>query len=89
MCTARPEATVKIQPADRVFIGERVTLTCDIESGGGWNYQWYKKITVSVKLNGGINTLFIMLLRLIEEFIPVMENSQQPRVTHRPVLLLD
>ena len=40
--TATPKDKVKIQPADRVFIGETVTLTCDIGSGGGWNYRWYK-----------------------------------------------
>ncbi|XP_072543465.1 uncharacterized protein [Salminus brasiliensis] len=37
----RPKATVKVQPAERVFIRERVTLTCDIESGV-WNYEWFK-----------------------------------------------
>ncbi|KAI4884806.1 hypothetical protein NFI96_003751, partial [Prochilodus magdalenae] len=40
--TARPKATVRVQPADHVFINETVTLTCDIESGAGWMYQWYK-----------------------------------------------
>ncbi|XP_036435617.1 sialoadhesin-like [Colossoma macropomum] len=38
----RPKATVKVQPADHVFIRERVTLTCEIESGDGWYYKWYK-----------------------------------------------
>ncbi|XP_072544727.1 high affinity immunoglobulin epsilon receptor subunit alpha-like [Salminus brasiliensis] len=37
----RPKATVKVQPAERVFIRERVTLTCDIESGGVWSYEWF------------------------------------------------
>ncbi|KAL6491007.1 hypothetical protein MHYP_G00013520 [Metynnis hypsauchen] len=40
--TARPKATVTIQPADPVFIGETVTLTCGIESGDGWDYDWFK-----------------------------------------------
>ncbi|KAI4877393.1 hypothetical protein NFI96_029375, partial [Prochilodus magdalenae] len=40
--TARPKPTVRVQPADHVFIGETVTLTCDIESGAGWQYQWSK-----------------------------------------------
>ncbi|KAI4894613.1 hypothetical protein NFI96_009431, partial [Prochilodus magdalenae] len=40
--TARPKATVRVQPADRVLTGEGVTLTCGIESGSGWQYQWYK-----------------------------------------------
>ncbi|KAG9274025.1 leukocyte immunoglobulin-like receptor subfamily B member 1 [Astyanax mexicanus] len=38
----RPKATVKVQPAERVFIRERVTLTCDIESGEDWSYEWFK-----------------------------------------------
>ncbi|KAI4903924.1 hypothetical protein NFI96_030920 [Prochilodus magdalenae] len=38
----RPTPTVKVQPADHVLMGERVTLTCEIESGDDWNYEWYK-----------------------------------------------
>uniref|UniRef100_A0AAR2JZ69 Ig-like domain-containing protein n=1 Tax=Pygocentrus nattereri TaxID=42514 RepID=A0AAR2JZ69_PYGNA len=38
----RPKATVNVQPAGHVFIRERVTLTCGIESGDDWNYEWYK-----------------------------------------------
>ncbi|KAI4872020.1 hypothetical protein NFI96_009812 [Prochilodus magdalenae] len=38
----RPTPTVKVQPADHVLMGERVTLTCEIESGDYWNYEWYK-----------------------------------------------
>ncbi|XP_037390575.1 leukocyte immunoglobulin-like receptor subfamily A member 3 [Pygocentrus nattereri] len=40
--TARPKATVTIQPADPVFIGETVTLTCDIRSGDDCYYDWFK-----------------------------------------------
>uniref|UniRef100_A0AAR2LMP7 Ig-like domain-containing protein n=1 Tax=Pygocentrus nattereri TaxID=42514 RepID=A0AAR2LMP7_PYGNA len=40
--TARPKATVTIHPADPVFIGETVTLTCDIGSGHHWQYDWFK-----------------------------------------------
>ncbi|XP_037403360.1 carcinoembryonic antigen-related cell adhesion molecule 5-like isoform X2 [Pygocentrus nattereri] len=40
--TARPKATVTIQPADPVFIGETVTLTCHIGSGRHWQYYWFK-----------------------------------------------
>uniref|UniRef100_A0AAR2J161 Ig-like domain-containing protein n=1 Tax=Pygocentrus nattereri TaxID=42514 RepID=A0AAR2J161_PYGNA len=40
--TERPTATVNVQPAGHVFIRERVTLTCEIESGDDWNYEWYK-----------------------------------------------
>uniref|UniRef100_A0AAR2LCD7 Ig-like domain-containing protein n=1 Tax=Pygocentrus nattereri TaxID=42514 RepID=A0AAR2LCD7_PYGNA len=40
--TARPKATVTIHPASPVFIGETVTLTCDIGSGHHWQYDWVK-----------------------------------------------
>ncbi|XP_066500500.1 leukocyte immunoglobulin-like receptor subfamily A member 3 [Hoplias malabaricus] len=45
----RPKPTVKVQPALRVFIGERVTLTCEIQSTYPWSYEWKKR---SVELHG-------------------------------------
>ncbi|XP_062849706.1 Fc receptor-like protein 5 [Trichomycterus rosablanca] len=42
----RPKPTVTINPDNHVFIGERVTLTCNIENGGGvqnWRYSWNKE----------------------------------------------
>ncbi|XP_037390493.1 B-cell receptor CD22 [Pygocentrus nattereri] len=40
----RPRAVVSIQPGDQVFIGETVTLRCDIQGGGvsNWQYSWFK-----------------------------------------------
>ncbi|XP_073764061.1 Fc receptor-like protein 5 isoform X2 [Danio rerio] len=38
--TERPKPVVKVSPAKRVFTGETVTLTCDIQTGG--NIQWIK-----------------------------------------------
>ncbi|XP_059357178.1 carcinoembryonic antigen-related cell adhesion molecule 5-like [Carassius carassius] len=40
----RPEAVVKVSPDQRVFRGETVTLTCDIQRGGviQWRYSWFK-----------------------------------------------
>ncbi|XP_062849707.1 titin-like [Trichomycterus rosablanca] len=41
----RPKATVIINPDNHVFVGEIVTLTCNIENGGGvqnWRYSWNK-----------------------------------------------
>ncbi|KAF5892230.1 Fc receptor-like protein 5, partial [Clarias magur] len=34
--------SVTVQPAESVFIGESVTLTCEIQSGGSWQYHWYR-----------------------------------------------
>lgn len=36
---------VKVTPDQRVFRGETVTLTCDIQGGGRdtqWTYSWFK-----------------------------------------------
>ncbi|XP_053537813.1 carcinoembryonic antigen-related cell adhesion molecule 5 [Ictalurus punctatus] len=42
----RPKPVVKIQPAGRVFLGETVTLTCEIQtSGSTWQYHWYRDNT--------------------------------------------
>uniref|UniRef100_A0A9J7XAA3 Ig-like domain-containing protein n=1 Tax=Cyprinus carpio carpio TaxID=630221 RepID=A0A9J7XAA3_CYPCA len=40
----RPKAVVKVSPDERVFRGERVTLTCDIPGAGHiqWTYSWFK-----------------------------------------------
>ncbi|XP_053537476.1 basement membrane-specific heparan sulfate proteoglycan core protein isoform X2 [Ictalurus punctatus] len=40
--TARPKPAVKVQPAEHVFIGETVTLTCEIQTGESWRYLWYR-----------------------------------------------
>uniref|UniRef100_A0A8C1P064 Ig-like domain-containing protein n=1 Tax=Cyprinus carpio TaxID=7962 RepID=A0A8C1P064_CYPCA len=46
MCinTERPKPVVKVSPDERVFRGERVTLTCDIQRAGDiqWTYSWFK-----------------------------------------------
>ncbi|XP_058251181.1 Fc receptor-like protein 5 [Hemibagrus wyckioides] len=40
-----PKAVVSINPNTHVFIGETVTLRCDIQGGGDtqWTYRWEKK----------------------------------------------
>ncbi len=46
MCinTARPTPVVKVTPDQRVFRGETVTLTCDIQRAEHiqWRYSWFK-----------------------------------------------
>ncbi len=47
MCinTARPKPVVKVTPDQRVFRGETVTLTCDIQKTADniqWRYSWFK-----------------------------------------------
>ncbi|XP_036418219.1 high affinity immunoglobulin gamma Fc receptor I-like [Colossoma macropomum] len=40
----RPKAVASIQPDEQVFIGETVTLRCDIQGEGvsNWQYSWFK-----------------------------------------------
>ncbi|XP_056318564.1 high affinity immunoglobulin epsilon receptor subunit alpha-like [Danio aesculapii] len=42
-CT-QAKAVVRVSPDQRVFTGETVTLTCDIQIGGNiqWTYSWFK-----------------------------------------------
>ncbi|XP_063049231.1 basement membrane-specific heparan sulfate proteoglycan core protein-like [Engraulis encrasicolus] len=40
---ALPTATLTAVPQSPVFTGETVTMTCVIESLGGWTYKWYKE----------------------------------------------
>ncbi|XP_073721201.1 Fc receptor-like protein 5 [Misgurnus anguillicaudatus] len=44
----RPTAQVSVWPADHVFRGETVNLTCVINGGGvsSWQYRWYKDDSV-------------------------------------------
>ncbi len=46
MCinTVRPKPVVKVTPDQRVFRGETVTLTCDIQRAEHiqWRYSWFK-----------------------------------------------
>ncbi|KAF5892761.1 carcinoembryonic antigen-related cell adhesion molecule 5-like, partial [Clarias magur] len=34
--------SVTVQPAESVFTGESVTLTCGEQTGGSWQYHWYR-----------------------------------------------
>ncbi len=43
--TERPKPVVGVVPDRRVFRGETVTLTCDIQQTGYWQYSWYKDYT--------------------------------------------
>ncbi len=40
--TERPKPVVGVDPDRRVFRGETVTLTCDIQQTGDWRYRWNK-----------------------------------------------
>ncbi len=40
--TERPKPVVGVDPEGLVFSGETVTLTCDIQQTGYWEYSWYK-----------------------------------------------
>ncbi|XP_076828099.1 basement membrane-specific heparan sulfate proteoglycan core protein-like isoform X1 [Brachyhypopomus gauderio] len=46
----RPTAVASIDPDPQVFVGETVTLTCDIKGGGAtrWQYSWMKDSPASL-----------------------------------------
>ncbi|XP_066500493.1 Fc receptor-like protein 5 [Hoplias malabaricus] len=52
----KPTPTVKVQPDPSVFIGETVTLTCEIHSGGSWSYEWYKDRTLQSQQWNSVQT---------------------------------
>ncbi|XP_050958679.1 leukocyte immunoglobulin-like receptor subfamily A member 1 [Labeo rohita] len=39
----RPKPAVHVRPDRSVFRGEKVTLTCDIQETGDWQYSWNKE----------------------------------------------
>uniref|UniRef100_A0A673LUI1 Ig-like domain-containing protein n=1 Tax=Sinocyclocheilus rhinocerous TaxID=307959 RepID=A0A673LUI1_9TELE len=61
MCinTARPKPVVKVTPDQRVFRGETVTLTCDIQRGGNfqWTYSWFKDGSVIRRVTERVYTI--------------------------------
>ncbi|KAK3545979.1 hypothetical protein QTP70_018415, partial [Hemibagrus guttatus] len=38
----RPKATVRVNPQSSVYTGDTVTLSCELQQGTGWEFQWYK-----------------------------------------------
>ncbi|KAF5888344.1 carcinoembryonic antigen-related cell adhesion molecule 5-like, partial [Clarias magur] len=38
---AKPKATVRVNPVSSIYTGDRLTLSCDLQSTG-WTFLWYK-----------------------------------------------
>uniref|UniRef100_A0A8C1PTZ1 Ig-like domain-containing protein n=1 Tax=Cyprinus carpio TaxID=7962 RepID=A0A8C1PTZ1_CYPCA len=57
--TERPKAVVKVTPDQRVFRGETVTLTCDIQGAGDiqWTYSWFKDGSVIRRITERVYTI--------------------------------
>ncbi|KAL6490971.1 hypothetical protein MHYP_G00013160 [Metynnis hypsauchen] len=57
---ALPRATLTVEPKwSPVFIGESVTLKCEIQSYRNWRYQWYKGSSRTAVSQSQTNTLTI------------------------------
>ncbi|XP_066500488.1 carcinoembryonic antigen-related cell adhesion molecule 5-like [Hoplias malabaricus] len=54
----RPKPTVNVLPAQSVFFGESVTLTCEIQSTYPWSYEW-KKAGVQLRGSQRLNQYLI------------------------------
>uniref|UniRef100_A0A671PVL3 Ig-like domain-containing protein n=1 Tax=Sinocyclocheilus anshuiensis TaxID=1608454 RepID=A0A671PVL3_9TELE len=54
-----PKPVVKVTPDQRVFRGETVTLTCDIQGGGNiqWTYSWFKDGSVIRRVTERVYTI--------------------------------
>uniref|UniRef100_A0A9J8BHE1 Ig-like domain-containing protein n=1 Tax=Cyprinus carpio carpio TaxID=630221 RepID=A0A9J8BHE1_CYPCA len=57
--TVSVKAEVKVTPDQRVFRGETVTLTCDIQGGGNiqWTYNWFKDASVIPDITERVYTI--------------------------------
>ncbi|XP_016319046.1 Fc receptor-like protein 5 [Sinocyclocheilus anshuiensis] len=54
----RPKPVVKVTPDQRVFRGETVTLTCDIQRGNiQWTYSWFKDGSVIRRVTERVYTI--------------------------------
>ncbi|XP_058251728.1 carcinoembryonic antigen-related cell adhesion molecule 5-like [Hemibagrus wyckioides] len=40
--SAKPKPTVRVNPQSSVYTGDTVTLSCELQQGTGWEFQWYK-----------------------------------------------
>ncbi|KAK3545832.1 hypothetical protein QTP70_015509, partial [Hemibagrus guttatus] len=40
--SSKPKATVRVNPQSSVYTGDTVTLSCELQQGTGWEFQWYK-----------------------------------------------
>ncbi|XP_026117854.1 carcinoembryonic antigen-related cell adhesion molecule 5-like [Carassius auratus] len=67
---ALPRSTLTVTPDNTVFTGERVILTCEIESYRDWRYEWYKdrvKLQSSVRYTVNTDTLTIRAVTTSDE----------------------
>ncbi|XP_058251193.1 carcinoembryonic antigen-related cell adhesion molecule 5-like [Hemibagrus wyckioides] len=40
--SAKPKPTVRVTPQSSVYTGDTVTLSCELQQGTGWGFQWYR-----------------------------------------------
>ncbi|KAG7330709.1 hypothetical protein KOW79_006931, partial [Hemibagrus wyckioides] len=40
--SAKPKPTVRVNPQSFVYTGDTVTLSCELQQGTGWGFQWNK-----------------------------------------------
>ncbi|XP_058251210.1 carcinoembryonic antigen-related cell adhesion molecule 5-like [Hemibagrus wyckioides] len=49
--SAKPKATVRVNPQSSVYTGDTVTLSCELQQETGWGFQWYKNNQLLQNLN--------------------------------------
>ncbi|XP_047669838.1 B-cell receptor CD22-like [Tachysurus fulvidraco] len=56
--SVRPKPTVRVNPQSSVYIGDTVTLSCELQQGTGWEFYWYKNNETLQNLSSEqVNTL--------------------------------
>ncbi|GAA6094813.1 sialoadhesin-like [Tachysurus ichikawai] len=56
--SVKPKPTVRVNPQSSVYTGDTVTLSCELQQGTGWKFQWYKNNQRLQNLNSEkVNTL--------------------------------
>ncbi|XP_047670042.1 carcinoembryonic antigen-related cell adhesion molecule 5-like [Tachysurus fulvidraco] len=49
--SVKPKPTVRVNPQSSVYTGDTVTLSCELQQGTGWEFQWYNNNQVLLNLN--------------------------------------
>ncbi|XP_047679142.1 B-cell receptor CD22-like [Tachysurus fulvidraco] len=58
----KPKPTVRVNPQSSVYTGDTVTLSCELQQGTGWEFQWNKNNQLLQNLNSvKVNTLNVTI----------------------------
>ncbi|KAI2646826.1 Fc receptor-like protein 5 [Labeo rohita] len=81
--TERPKPVVKVTPDQRVFRGETVTLTCDIQGGGNiqWTYSWFKDGSVIRHVTERVYTISHLCLIVVNTAVEERDQTHRDQTS--------